>query len=278
MAGQFTVLASGSGGNCSLISHQGQGLLIDAGLRPRTLKRRLEAVGANWDSIQGVLLTHTHGDHWNEYVLAEFARRQIRLYCHDDHLDYLFDRCVEIDELEQQDLVTTYRSGKKFRLGPDLSCLPFPVLHDGGATFGFRIESRATARGKARWRLAYVADLGTWDDELVSHLADADILALEFNHDETLERNSHRSEDLVERVLSDFGHLSNDQAAALLHEVLRASANGSLRHLVQLHLSRQCNCPDLAQQVARAVLQRHGSPAQVHTASQSEPGPVLKLP
>ncbi len=97
-----------------------------------------------------------------------------------------------------------------------------------------------------------------------------DVLALEFNHDVALEYASGRSARLIARVLGDDGHLSNDQAAGLLREVLRLSSPGRLRHVVQLHLSRDCNRPDLAQAAARAILDETKHEAEVHTATQEE--------
>src|SRR5262249_17271992 len=147
---------------------------------------------------------------------------------------------------------------------------------DSGATFGFRFESTTDLFGPSA-ALGYAADLGCWDADLLAGLTNVDLLALEFNHDVELEYRSSRHPRLVSRVLGDDGHLSNEQAAKLLHEVLRLSAPGRLRHLVQLHLSRECNRPALALAAARAVLDGQGATIVVHTASQDEPGPTLHL-
>jgi hypothetical protein len=86
-----------------------------------------------------------------------------------------------------------------------------------------------------------------------------------------LERTSGRTAGLIARVCGDKGHLSNEQAAGLLRAVIRRSRAGSLRHVVQLHLSRDCNRPALAVRAARAVLAQHPMPIGLHTASQFEP-------
>src|SRR5947209_5318536 len=82
---QFTVLASGSGGNASLLEADGFGLLLDVGLGPRQLAGRLAAARASWAKVHAVLLTHTHSDHWNERTLAHLHRHGIPLYCHAGH-------------------------------------------------------------------------------------------------------------------------------------------------------------------------------------------------
>ena len=102
----------------------------------------------------------------------------------------------------------------------------------------------------------YATDLGTWQSSLAEALANVDILALEFNHDVAMEKSSGRDPQLIARVLGDAGHLSNEQAAALVREVLLRSQPNRMRHLVQLHMSRQCNRPTLARAVAERVLRR----------------------
>ena len=82
---RFTVLASGSGGNASLVEAANFGVLIDAGIGPRMLSQRLTAVGQSWASVHAVLLTHTHSDHWKDRTFAHLHRRGIPLYCHAHH-------------------------------------------------------------------------------------------------------------------------------------------------------------------------------------------------
>ena len=125
--------------------------------------------------------------------------------------------------------------------------------------------------------VAYLADLGCWDHELAGALKEIDLLALEFNHDVTMERNSNRSEHLIERVLGDYGHLSNEQAAELLDTILQHSAPKRLQHLIQLHVSRECNRTMLAVQAARTVRARHDARFHIHTTLQSQAGPSLTL-
>jgi ribonuclease BN (tRNA processing enzyme) len=271
---QFTVLASGSSGNACLLQLDGFGLLLDAGLGPRTLKQRLETVGASWNHVHAVLLTHTHSDHWRETTFGHLHRERIPLHCHAGHHDGLLTYSPSFAKMREVKLVRVYDS-REFVLAPGLRCRPLPLSHDCGPTFGFRFDYFDSASGST-CALAYVADLGSWDMELAELLADVDLLALEFNHDVELEQNSGRSSDLIERILGDDGHLSNSQAAALLGEILRRSPAGRLKHLVQLHLSRDCNRAELAQAAARAILADHVA-VELHTASQDEVGPTLVI-
>jgi phosphoribosyl 1,2-cyclic phosphodiesterase len=273
---RFTVLASGSAGNASLIETDGFGVLLDAGIGPRVLAARLAAAGLSWQSIHACLLTHTHTDHWNDRTFARLHRLNIPVYCHADHHGDLLNYSASFTALHAAGLVHGYEANIELILSPALRCRPLPVRHDSGATFGFRFEATTALFGPSA-ALGYAADLGCWDADLLDALLDVDLLALEFNHDVDMEYQSGRHPRLISRVLGDDGHLSNEQAAKLLHEVLRRSTPGRLRHLVQLHLSRECNRPSLALTAAQAVLNGHGTTINVHTASQHEPGPTLHL-
>ncbi len=276
MALRFTVLASGSAGNASLLEAGDFGLLVDAGLGPRQLAARLATAGLGWGRVGGAILTHTHSDHWNDRTLAHLLRRRLPLYCHAGHHEVLFAASPAFAALRTAGLVCPFEAGEELPLAPGLRCRPLPVRHDGGPTFGFRFEGAPDLFGGSA-SLAYLADLGCWDDALADALAEVDALALEFNHDVTLEYASGRSMRLISRVLGDEGHLSNEQASQLVAEVVRRSSPGRLRHVVQLHLSRDCNRPHLAAESARAVLTELGCEVDVHTASQYEPLPALQL-
>jgi hypothetical protein len=276
MSVRFTVLASGSSGNAALVEVGSFGVLVDAGLGPRQLAASLARVGARWSRVHALLLTHTHSDHWNDRTLGHLHRRGLPLYCHADHAVMLQRSSPAFTALRQARLVHCFEADQDLSLAPGLSCRPLVLRHDGGATFGFRFLGAPDLFGEG-CALAYLADLGCWDATLADALANLDLLALEFNHDVGLEYASGRSMRLIARVLSDEGHLSNEQAAGLLREVLRRSAPGRLRHVVQLHLSQDCNRPALAATTATAVVQEAGQAVEVHLTSQYEPGPSLCL-
>jgi phosphoribosyl 1,2-cyclic phosphodiesterase len=274
MAIQFHVLASGSSGNASLLDVSGFGILIDAGIGPRLLARRF--AGPVWNHVHAAVLTHTHGDHWNENTLGQLRDRRIPLWCHARHEADLAAASPTFGELRAAGLVERYETGATWPLGAGCRCTAFEVQHDSGVTCGFRFEGLADIFGDG-WALAYAADLGCWTPEIAGRLADADVVALEFNHDVGLQCGSGRPVRLIRRVLGDRGHLSNAQAADLLAAVLKRSTAGRLQYVVQLHLSQQCNTPELAHAAARHVLDTAGCDVQIHTSEQHRAGPSLTL-
>lgn len=276
MVARFSVLASGSSGNANLLQTGDFGLLVDAGLPPRIVASRLAAVGASWRNVRAALLTHTHGDHWNDTTFAHLRALRLPLWCHPEHFHVLLGYSPAFQDLLQANLVRTYESGEEFEIGPGLTCRPLPVQHDSDPTFGFRFAGSPDLFGPT-WSLGYLSDLGCWTEELLRSVGEVDVLALEFNHDVGLERKSRRPAHLIARVLGDRGHLSNAQAADFLRAALELSAPGKLRHVIQLHLSRDCNAPELAAAAADEVVADRPIPVQVHTASQHRAGPMLRL-
>ncbi len=144
MSVQFAVLASGSRGNSTLVRGRGAGLLIDVGIGPRAIGERLESVGATWSRIAAVVLTHTHADHVDTAAFAELARRGVMLHCHEGHRAVLAAD-PGFRKLEEARLIRLY-DDRPFLTSTGLRLEPIELRHDGGPTFGFRIEASAGRR------------------------------------------------------------------------------------------------------------------------------------
>ena len=161
MSVQFAVLASGSRGNCTLVRGRGAGLLIDVGIGPRAIGERLESVGATWSRIAAAVLTHTHGDHVDTEAFAEMARRGVVLHCHEGASAALAAD-TGFRKLEEARLIRLYDDGP-FLTSTGLRLEPIELRHDGGPTFGFRIEA-STGRRQRPVNIGYLADTGIWSD------------------------------------------------------------------------------------------------------------------
>jgi len=272
MAVQFAVLASGSRGNSTLVRDHVAGLLIDVGMGPKELGQRLESVGSGWSNVGAVALTHTHSDHVDSATFSELARRQVTLYCHEGHRAELNGK-AGFQKLEEAGLIRYYDE-RPFLTTTGLRLEPIRLRHDGGPTYGFRIE----VSGERRRRpvsIGYLADTGSWTDTMADSLADVEVLGVEFNHDLAMQKSSRRPPYLIARNLSDDGHLSNRQGAELVQAILGRSRKKALRHLVLLHLSEQCNQPDLAIGAAREAIRVEGHHPEIHAARQSPAHPNL---
>jgi phosphoribosyl 1,2-cyclic phosphodiesterase len=252
----LTILASGSSGNAALIRVGEFGLLIDIGIGPRTLARRLAAGGFSWNDVHAIALTHTHGDHWRETSLAQVAKRDLPVFCHDSHVTHLRSASSAFVTLSAAGRISTFANCRSFAAGGGLWLTPLELAHDSHRTFGFRIEADG-------WSIGYVADLGDFDDHLVDQIRDVEVLALECNHDERMQRESGRPRDLIDRILGPHGHLSNRQAGNLLTAILARSQRVRPHTVVPLHLSRECNVPTLAESAMLSALARAEHSAMV---------------
>ena len=269
---RLTILASGSSGNASLLEYKGFGLLIDCGLGPQVIAERLNLIGRSWQNISGVLLTHTHSDHWNGLTLAHLRRLNISLNAHALHHDFL-SATQHYEPLHRAKLTRSYADQQHFVIGGVIKCLPIWVPHDSDPTYGFRLEP-ADDTGSS-WSVGYAADVGHVTPELLNGFAGVDTLAIEFNHDIRMQKSSGRPAMLIQRVLGPLGHLSNPDAAEFSRAIAESTGE-QFRYLIQLHLSKDCNTPAHALRAARHVWNGE-PPYQIVTASQFVPSESLNL-
>ncbi len=275
MPARFFALASGSSGNAGLVDTGSVRLLIDCGLRPADLSDRLQRAGLRPADITAVVLTHTHGDHWNRDTFALFRTLNIPVYAHPRHHDKLCQYpCHE--PLRKAGLARDFAPDEVLAIGPRLNVTPVPVPHDSDPTFGFRVDGVDFRTGHA-WSLGYASDCGHPDPRVVLAFAGVNVLAIEFNHDVLMQKNSGRHPVLVTRVLGPTGHLSNAQAAEFADAVARSSDPEAFTTLVQLHLSRDCNTTTLARRAAHAVLSAAAPAATIVTATQFALTPPVPL-
>src|SRR5262249_25824378 len=154
------------------------GLMIDAGIGVRSIGQRLGLVGCSWDRIAAVLLTHTHADHVSDTALCELGRRRIPFYCHDGH-HVALSGFPGFETLRHAGLVRVYDE-RPFLAPNGAGVEPIVLSHDGGPTFGFRIEVRGRRPGRTV-SVGFLTDTGCWTDAMADALSDVDLIGIEFN-------------------------------------------------------------------------------------------------
>jgi phosphoribosyl 1,2-cyclic phosphodiesterase len=253
------VLASGSGGNALWVDAGSARILIDAGLPLRETARRCRSAGLDVRDLTDVFLTHEHGDHsWAAGIIGR--KLGVRVHATRGTLQMLRDPPPE-------PLRHIVRAGVPVELR-GLTVTPVALPHDGCETVAYVVDDGAT-------RAAIATDLGAVTAGVVRALQDLDALVLEMNHDIRMLLEGPYPWSLKQRIRGGRGHLSNEQGARLLREVL----HGGLRYLVLAHLSEHNNTERHARRAAEAVLTKHGSRAQVCIGSQVRAlDPVLLEP
>ena len=235
------MLGSGSAGNCALVATSHCRILIDGGLSARQIVTRLEQSGVAPYQLDGVLLTHEHGDH--VCGLEVFCRKfAIPIYCNAQTAEAI--RC---DILNEHRNWRIFRTGAEFTIC-DILVQTFPVPHDAVEPVGYAFQA-------GNHGLGFITDLGYPTKMLLERLREVHTLVIETNHDEKLLQNDpHRPWPVKQRIMSRHGHLSNAAAASVIEQLL----HGKIERVVLGHLSRDCNTPALATAVVRTEIERTG--------------------
>jgi phosphoribosyl 1,2-cyclic phosphodiesterase len=256
-----TMLGSGSAGNSALVATDHCRLLVDGGLSARQLVLRLALCGVAPNGLDGVLLTHEHGDHvcGLEVLCRKF---QIPIYC-----NALTAEAIRYGSLGEHRNWRIFRTGAAFSIC-DITVETFSVPHDAVEPVGFVFHAGTSALG-------YITDLGQATRLTIERLRAVQTLVIETNHDEKMLQNDpHRPWPVKQRIQSRHGHLSNAAAAAVIEQLLP----GKIARVVLGHLSRDCNSPDLAAGAVRAQLEKSGRlDVEVFCAAQGEISPRFSI-
>lgn len=222
----ITHLGTGSRGNSTLLETPNAKILIDQGFSGVQLKKRLARLNLEPEDIDCVVISHHHGDHgggasvvqskWNIPVLAN-ERTALELGLNPELTKYF----------DSLDLV---------KIGDDLTLLPVPVPHDGSDNVAF-VASHGGERA------AIITDLGSWTDELITHVRGCEHISIESNYDHQRLVSGPYPYSLKDRITGRGGHLSNDQTGQFLAEVCTEAT----RTITLTHLSEKNNMPHIAE-------------------------------
>lgn len=238
---RFTILASGSSGNCSYLETPGARILIDAGISGRQIEERMTSIGAVLRNVEAVLITHEHSDH--VCGLPQLGKRYgIPIYVNRPTMECLRGQMPAYGGWK------VFQTGETLSIG-DLTVETFPVPHDAYEPVGFMLHHGAGSIG-------FLTDLGHPTQLVMERVRRARALVLEANHDvQMLQNDARRPWPVKQRILSRHGHLSNEAAASLIEQV----ATERLEDLYLGHLSSDCNTPELAREVVGARLRACGA-------------------
>ncbi len=234
---QVWSFASGSDGNLYLVESEGTRLIVECGRPYQQVLDFLDGYGIEAHTINGILLTHAHGDHSRS--AATFAHNfKVPIYASWGTLGAL--------NLRDRRLGRPLENGKTITIG-EIDVNAFTVPHDCRQPLGFRFES-------ASGRACVTTDLGWVPGPVVRQFRDLDLLVLEANYDPHLLENGSYPYFLKRRVASTYGHLSNAAAA----EAIAACGDRAPRAVWLAHLSEHNNSPRHALDTVGRVLKRYG--------------------
>lgn len=238
MARVLTVytLASGSSGNCTLVTDGEVHILIDAGISCRRISQSLARLELTLDQLSAIFITHEHTDH--TCGLATISKKyEIPLFASAQTARQICYRVPFADRMMQP-----IEPGDEIIIDA-MTVSGFATLHDCPGSMGYTVCGE---RGK----MAIATDLGTLTDEVLAAVAGVDLLIAETNHDLEMLESGPYPYYLKERIRGSHGHLSNEDGAKLCrHSVL----NGA-KTLILAHLSQENNTPLRAHTAVSSLL------------------------
>jgi phosphoribosyl 1,2-cyclic phosphodiesterase len=279
----FTILGSGSAGNCAYVETAEARVLVDAGFSPRQIRQRLAGIGRTPEKLTAILLTHEHSDHIAG-LLGLAGQMQIPVYCNRDTQEATIwalkskvngsktsatapDEAANAANLKSRIDWRLFQTGDTIEL-PDLEVQTFQIPHDAQDPVGYLLRTESG-------NIGFATDLGHTTKLVLERIRVANVLVLESNHDiKMLQECPRRSWSLKQRILGRHGHLSNPAAAEAVAHIM----SSELRHLYLAHLSRECNTPALAENVMAEQLHQIGAThVKLRVAAQDTPAETLAL-
>lgn len=254
------MLGSGSSGNATFIETEGMKFLIDAGFSGKKLKEKLQSIGEDIEDIQAILITHEHGDHiMGAGILSR--KYDIPIYITRESYEAGLNKLGSIKEENLR-----FLEGD-FKLSPKIKVRPFDVMHDARRTMGFRIVNSA---GK---KLALATDIGYVDNLVKEYFKDVDIMVIECNYDYGMLMTCSYPWDLKNRVKSNNGHLSNEDAARFICE----SYHDGLKRVYLAHVSRDSNKYEIALKAVKEELKKENIEVDLEMAYQDHVTDIFSI-
>lgn len=220
---QFISLNSGSNANSVVVVSGKRTLLIDVGLTVKEIKARLLSIGQDYNAIDAILITHNHSDHIKSIEYVDGTK--------------LYASKGTWDVPPGHELVPFTP-----RIIAGFEVLPLPISHDAPNGIGFVISDGDET-------LVYMTDTGYVHQKCLPYMKNAHYYMFESNHDVKMLLESRRPEILKRRILSNEGHLSNEDAAIILCDLIGPNT----RKIMLAHLSEEANRPELAIEVFKKI-------------------------
>jgi len=241
-----SMLASGSRGNCAVVSSSTTKILVDAGISCRETFKRMKSLRDDPHTLSAILITHEHSDHI--YGLATLAKKLRIPVFMTGATHQMWARAMrdENGARPQLERLERFESGHRFVVG-DIEVKPFTIPHDAADPVGFTFRAEGIKVGIA-------TDLGYLPVSVKDHLRGCDVLVMESNHDLEMLRGGGYPWPVKQRVMSRVGHLSNTALA----DFFASDYDNSATFVVLAHLSEQNNHPEIARREAEKALSLRG--------------------
>lgn len=234
-------IASGSKGNSTYIESGNTKILIDCGISKKRIHESLSEYNHNIEDLDAILITHEHTDHTSG-IIPLFNATNAKFYMTEGTYSNLNQKTR--DAIRYVDRLEFINNQQIFKIG-DLIIETIQIFHDAIDPVGFIIRDNKT-------KLVYITDTGYIHKAYVPRLMDANIYIMESNHDPEILMNSNRPYETKMRILSDHGHLSNEDSAYIMSELLGPNT----KYVLLAHISEECNLEEIALDTYKKVFNK----------------------
>ncbi|TGB01227.1 MBL fold metallo-hydrolase [Halobacillus salinus] len=261
---RFSVLASGSTGNAFYIESGEEKILVDAGLSGKKIEQLMQQVNLDPSELSRILVTHEHSDHIKG--LGIMARRyNLPIYANEKTWNALDGQIGKIST--DQKFLFNMEETKSFG---SIDVESFAVSHDAADPMFYTFHQD----GK---KVALVTDLGYVSERIKKTVEGADAYIFESNHDVSMLRMGRYPWSVKRRILGDSGHVSNEDCALALTDIL----TDQTKRIYLAHLSLDNNMKDLARMSVKNTLEERGfqigSRLELHDTDPSEATPIYEV-
>lgn len=236
---RFASIASSSSGNCLYVGDDNTHILIDAGVSCKAIETGLKELDLKLSDIDAILVTHEHSDHIKGLGVLE-RKIEIPIYASQGTIEGIMD-CSSLGSFNR-DCLKSLRDLSSFSI-KSLKVNPYEISHDANEPVCYSIES-------GNKKVAAVTDLGVYTEKLIEELGTLDFILCEANHDVRMLQLGPYTYSLKQRILSDKGHLSNENSGRFISRLL----NDNINSIMLGHLSEQNNLPDLAYEAVKVEI------------------------
>ncbi|MEJ9281958.1 MBL fold metallo-hydrolase [Ureibacillus thermosphaericus] len=238
---RFSVLASGSTGNAIYVETDEHAFLVDVGLSGKKMEQLFAKIGRDMKNLSGILVTHEHSDHIKG--LGVVARKyKLPIYANEKTWRAMEEHVGNIP-LDQRFLFNM-ESVQSFG---SLDIESFAVSHDAVDPMFYVFHENGR-------KLVIITDTGYVSDRMKGIIRGADAFVFESNHDINMLQMGKYPWSIKRRILSDVGHVSNEDAAVAISEVVEAKPT----HVYLSHLSKENNMKELARMTVKQILESYG--------------------
>lgn len=245
-------LFSGSSGNCTYVTNGKIEILIDAGKSCLAIERALTKLGTSLSNISNIFVTHEHSDHT---VGLEVISKKYNIPVHFAYPSY--DKAV-LDGTYLKRSAVRHEVLFEKTIG-DVVVKSFEVPHDSMQNLGYIISDDEDSFGTA-------TDMGHVTEDLANKLKDCRCVLIEANHDKQMLKDGPYMQYLKDRILSPYGHLSNENCARLACFL----ADNGVKCISLGHLSKENNLPELALDTVKNLLIANNLSVDLSVASPEE--------